>query len=281
MSHSDEVKNYLSGKEILDEHVYIGEKKGMRQYFFQSVINGCMAGAFLALGAFAAFVASHGISDYGLSKLVNAVVFPVGLILIVICGAELFTSNTLLIQARLENKITTNIYVSNLIIIYFCNAIGASSVSALIFGSGVLHNDANALGGYVIHVAVLKIHYTFIQNVCSGILCNILVCSAAWGAAAAKDVAGKILIIWFAIMAFIIGGFEHCVANMFYFSLALMAQTDPNLLLASKVEPSLLANLNLVGIWHNLIPVTLGNIIGGAVFIGVAYWMVHFRGNKN
>ena len=88
MSHSDEVKSYSSGDEIFDENVYIGEKKAIRQYFFQSVINGCMAGAFLALGAFVAFVASHGISDYGLSKLVNAVVSPVGLILIVICGAE-------------------------------------------------------------------------------------------------------------------------------------------------------------------------------------------------
>lgn len=277
---TDDGKNYLTGKEILDEQVHIGEKKGIRQYFLQSVINGCMAGAFLALGAFAAMVASHGISDYGIAKLINAVVFPVGLILIVICGAELFTSNTLLIQARLEGKITSKIYVSNLVIIYFTNAIGAASIAGLIMGAGILHNDANMLGGYVIHVAATKIHYTFMQDVCSGIMCNILVCCAAWGASAAKDVAGKILMIWFAIMAFIIGGFEHCVANMFYFSLALMAKNCPDFILASKIEPDALANLDWAGVMHNLIPVTIGNILGGAVFIGMAYWVVYFRGYK-
>lgn len=275
-----ESRNYLTGKEILDEQVHIGEKKGTQQYLIQSIINGCMAGAFLALGAFAALVASHGIADYGLAKLVNAIIFPAGLILIVICGAELFTSNTLLIQARLEQKITTNIYILNLIIIYFTNAIGALSIAALIFGAGIVHNDSNTIGGYVIHVASAKIHYTFLQNICSGIMCNILVCSAAWGASAAKDVAGKILVIWFAIMVFIIGGYEHCVANMFYFSLALISNTSPDLAMASHLDPESLANLNLSGVLHNLIPVTIGNIIGGAIFIGAAYWIVYFRGNK-
>lgn len=275
-----ESKNYLSGKELLDEQVHIGEKKGIQQYLIQSILNGCIAGAFLALGAFAALIASHGISDYGLAKLVNAVVFPAGLILIVICGGELFTSNTLLIQARLEKKITTKTYLLNLLIIYLTNAIGAISIAALIFGAGIVYNDSNAIGGYVIHVAGLKANYTFWQNICSGIMCNILVCCAAWGASAAKDVAGKILIIWFAIMVFIIGGYEHCVANMFYFSLALFAQTAPSLLAASHLTPEMLSNLNIAGVIHNLVPVTIGNIIGGALFIGTSYWIVYFRGYK-
>ncbi|RTL11092.1 MAG: formate/nitrite transporter family protein [Neisseriaceae bacterium] len=275
-----ENKNYLSGKELLDEQVHIGEKKGSRQYLIQSVLNGCIAGAFLALGAFAALVASHGISDYGLAKLVNAVIFPSGLILIVICGGELFTSNTLLIQARLERKITTKTYLLNLVIIYITNAVGAISIAALIFGAGIVYNDSNSIGAYVIHVAAIKANYTFGQNICSGIMCNILVCCAAWGASAAKDVAGKILIIWFAIMVFIIGGYEHCVANMFYFSLALFAKTVPSLLAVSHLNPEVLNNLNFTGVMHNLLPVTIGNIIGGALFIGTTYWIVYFRGYK-
>lgn len=277
---SSDNKNYLAGKEILDEQIHIGVKKGAGQYLLQSVINGCMAGAFLSLGAFAALVASHGISDYGLAKLVNAAVFPIGLMLIIICGAELFTSNTLLIQARLEKQITTKIYILNLIVIYFTNAIGALSIAALIYGAGIMHNDSNTIGGYILHLAEIKMNYSFIQCLCSGIMCNILVCCAAWGASAARDIAGKILVIWFAIMAFILGGYEHCVANMFYFSAALLAKNSPDLLAAGHLTPEMADTINLHGVIHNLLPVTLGNIIGGALFIGVAYWVVYFRGYK-
>lgn len=277
---SAENKNYLAGKEILDEQIHIGVKKGIGQYLLQSVINGCMAGAFLALGAFAALVASHGISDYGLAKVVNAAIFPIGLMLIIICGAELFTSNTLLIQARLEKQITTTTYIINLLVIYFTNAIGAFSIAALIYGAGIMHNDSNAIGGYILHIAAVKINYSFTQGVCSGIMCNILVCCAAWGASAARDIAGKILIIWFAIMAFIIGGYEHCIANMFYFSAALLAKNVPDLLAASHLTPEMLDSINISGVFHNLLPVTIGNIIGGALFIGTAYWVVYFRGYK-
>lgn len=273
-------KRFLSGKEILEEQIHIGVKKGSGQYLLQSIISGCMAGAFLALGAFAALVASHGISDYGIAKLVNAAIFPIGLILIIICGAELFTSNTLLIQARLDKQITTSTYIMNLIVIYITNAIGAFSIAALIYGAGIYHNDNNTIGGYILHAAEVKIHYSFAQDVCSGIMCNILVCCAAWGASAAKDIASKIFTIWFAIMAFIIGGYEHCVANMFYFSAALFAKTSPEMVSASHLSPDLVSSINSNGIFNNLLPVTIGNIIGGALFIGVAYWVAHFRGYK-
>ena len=281
MGNKQQEKGYLTGQEILNEQIHIGVKKGSHQYFIQSVLNGCLAGAFLSLGAFAALVASHGIGDYGLAKLVNAAIFPIGLILIVICGAELFTSNTLLIQARLDGKITTKIYIINLIIIYFTNAIGAASIALLIHGAGILHNDANTIGGYILHLAAVKIHYSAVQCICSGIMCNILVCCAVWGASAAHDIISKVFFIWFAIMAFIIGGYEHCVANMFYFSLALLAKTVPDFALTAHLSSDELASIDFSGILHNLIPVTIGNLIGGAIFIGVTYWIIHYRGYKS
>lgn len=261
----------LTTAEVTEETIQVGIKKGAKTHIAQTLIAGILAGAFIALGGFAASMASHSIDNAGLAKFVAGAIFPVGLILIIICGGELFTGNTLLILAQVEGKITLKQMLKNWGIVYIGNFIGAFIIALLIYNTGLLSTNADKLGGYAIKVASYKGGLSFIKAFTSGILCNLLVCLAVWGSYSAKDVASKVLIIWFPVMAFIVSGFEHSVANMYYFSIGIFAKLNHNFIETSHV----LDKVAYVDIYHaiqNLIPVTLGNIVGGAVFVGLAYW---------
>lgn len=242
-------------RETVEETIHIGEKKAAKTHKYQTLIAGILAGTFIAMGSLAAAMGSHTIESYSLARFMAGAIFPVGLILIIICGGELFTGNTLLILAFIEKKITIKQMLTNWTIVYVGNFLGSLLMASLIYSSGILLNNDESLIHYLIHVADKKISLNFLQAFTSGILCNLLVCLAVWGAYTAKDTVGKVIMIWFPVMTFIVSGFEHSVANMFYFSMG-----------------SFLHPMNLRDILMNLLPVTLGNIVGGAFFVGLAYW---------
>jgi formate/nitrite transporter len=269
-------KPMLSPKETCDYVASVGIKKANNQ-FVQTLILGMLAGAFIAIGGFSAAMASHSIENVGVAKLVAGIIFPVGLMLVLICGGELFTGNCLLTIAYARKKITLKKMLKNWTIVYFANFLGAFIIVVLIYYSGLLSTNGGKLGGYVIKVAANKCGLTFTQAFTSGILCNFVVSLAVWGSYAAKDVVGKVFISFFPIMAFVIAGFEHCVANMYYLLLGAFAKTNPAYVELSHQTAQKVANINFTHIVQNLIPATLGNIVGGGIFVGIAYWLVYMN----
>lgn len=266
----------LSPKEIGSYVENVGVQKANNK-FIQTLILGMLAGAFVSIGGFSSAVASHSIENVGVGKLVAGIVFPVGLMFVLICGAELFTGNCLLTVAYAQKKISLKKMVKNWTIVYFANFIGAFVIAFLLYHSGLLGTNEGKLGGYAIKVAAYKCGLNFTQIFTSGILCNFVVSLAVWGSYAAKDVTGKVAIAFFPIMAFVIAGFEHCVANMYYLSLGLFAKTNPAYIELSHQTAEKVANINLAYIVQNLAASTLGNIVGGGVFVGLAYWLIYIK----
>lgn len=260
-----------SPKETYDFVEQVGIKKTKKSWN-QSIVNGILAGMFIALGAYAAAVSSHGIANYSLAKLISGFVFPVGLILILCCGGELFTGNILLNVAVLEKKIKLKSMLKNWGLVYIGNLIGALIVVVLLYYSNLLNSNNYELGGYAVKVATKKVELGFSVALIRGILCNILVCMAVWASYAAKTATGKVLLIHIPIMAFIISGFEHSVANMYYLGIGILAKNVPEFVKASHMGEAV-NEINIGNIIGNLIPVTLGNIIGGAVFISGLYYL--------
>lgn len=248
------------------------------------ILLGLLAGAFIAFGGATSSTAAHMIDNVGLARLVSGVVFPVGLMLIVICGGELFTGNCLMGMAALNKQITWGRLVRNLIIVWIANFVGSVIIAFCVYMSGNFNLSGGAMGAYTIKVAMAKVSLNFGQTFFSGILCNMLVCAAVLMAAAARDIPGKILGCFFPICAFVTGGFEHVVANMYYIPAGLFALMDPNYV--SKAQElygytaEQLARLNFGTMFINILPVTLGNIIGGGIFIGVAYYLIYVRKKK-
>lgn len=274
-------KAMLSSSEICDEVIKSGIKKANTSSI-KLLILGIFAGIFIALGGFSAAVFSHSIENVGFSKFAAGVIFPTGLMLVLVCGGELFTGNALMVIALYEKKIRFTQMLRNWVIVYFGNFIGAFLIAFLIFNSSILDINAGRLGAYVLNTAVNKASMSFISAFSSGILCNILVCIAVWGAFSAGDIAGKILIIWFPIMAFVVSGFEHSVANMYYFSIGILAKANPYFVELSRAGEKI-SKLDLAHIILNLIPVTLGNIAGGSLIVATGYWLVikYMSVNKN
>ena len=243
------------------------------------ILLGVLAGMCIAFGAATSNMAAHGIKDYGLARLVAGSVFPVGLILIVLVGAELFTGNNLMEMAWAEKKISTGRLLRNLLCVWIANLVGSVAIAALVRGSGEWCASGNALGAYTIKVATGKAALAPGAAVCSGILCNILVCLSLLAAGSSKKASGKILAIWFPIMAFVLGGFEHSVANMYYLPAGLMAQADPACAARAAelgIDSSALTVANAA---RSLLFVTIGNLIGGMLFVG-ALWGTSHRPEK-
>ena len=248
--------------------------------FFKTLILAILAGAFIAFGAQGSLTAMAGTDSlsFGLAKLLGGIVFSTGLMLIVFAGAELFTGNVLIGISVLEKKTTLLQLIRNWLIVYFGNFIGAVIVAYLIFSANAFHGANEVLGVLSLKVAYGKVNLTFGQAFASGILCNWLVCMAVWLAAAAKDVAGKILAILFPITTFAMCAYEHCVANMFMITNGLFVKTSELVVNASGLTPEQLSTLNLKSfLITNLIPVTLGNIVGAFVFVVVLFWLVYLR----
>ncbi|MBO5088165.1 MAG: formate/nitrite transporter family protein [Lachnospiraceae bacterium] len=239
---------------------------------------GILAGMFIALGGVASQTASHAITNVSAAKIAAGAVFPIGLLMIVLVGGELFTGNCLMIMATMDKQIRFRRFMRNLIGVFIANTIGALFIAILVYFSGNLDTSGGALGGYTISVAVEKVSHSTIRGIASGFLCNIFVCMAVLKGAAAKEVAGKIQATWFPIFAFVICGFEHIVANMYFIPIGLLAKNNELYVTQAEaiygVTAEKLASLTIGSVWNNFIPVTIGNLLGG-IFIGVMLYFVN------
>lgn len=271
-------KHFNTPSEVIEGNINAGVGKANLP-LGRMILLGIMAGAFIALGGATSSTAVHSISDVGLARTLAGAIFPVGLMMIVFVGGELFTGNCLITMAVMDKKATVMQMVRNLVVVYLSNLVGALIVDLLIFYSGNLDYTNGLLGAYTIKVAVAKANIAPIKAITSGILCNILVCIAILMAGAAKDIAGKIWAIFFPIWAFVVGGFEHCVANMFYIPAGMLAATNPDYVAKAEEAYGITAaqceGLTVLQSLQNFIPVTIGNIIGGAVCVGMMCFLIH------
>ncbi len=265
--------------QVLDANMRAGEGKA-KLPLLKCILLGIMAGAFIAFGGASSNAAVHNIANQGLSKTLAGCIFPVGLMMIVFVGGELFTGDCLMIAGVADRKFSVLAMIKTLLIVFFSNMAGAVIIAALVYCSGLLDYTNGALGAFTIKVAFGKTTITPFKAVCSGILCNILVCMAVLMATAAKDIAGKVWAIFFPICAFVIGGWEHCVANMFYIPAGIFASMNGNYVARAEelygiTADQIAANLNIGGFVSNLIPVTVGNMLGGMVFIALPLYAIH------
>ena len=264
--------------EVIEQNIQNGIKK-TNITTKKLILLGIAAGFFIGIGAEASSLAMHGISNVGLARTVAGAVFPIGLMLIVLLGGELFTGNCLISMAVYDKKSKLKGMIRNLTIVYISNFIGAALMAWMINNCGQLNFSDGGAGAFTIKVALGKVGIDPMQAIVSGILCNVLVCLAIFMAATAKDVAGKCIAIFFPIFVFVISGFEHCVANMYYIPAGIFAAHNP--LYAAKatelygITAEQLSGLNFGTMFSNLIPVTIGNIIGGMVFVGLLYWYLY------
>ncbi len=261
--------------------------------FFKMFMLAVLAGAFIALGAvFSTTVASGGLSltgpdgaastgslPYGLTRLWTGLAFCVGLILVVVGGAELFTGNNLIVMAWANRKVSGRALLRNWGIVYLGNFVGALGTVALMFFSKQYTFGGSAVGVAALKTAVTKVDYSFVQAVALGILCNGLVCLAVWLTYSARSTSDKILAILFPITAFVAAGFEHSVANMYFIPYALAIKNFDPQFTASVAEkvPHLETLTWQAFLVNNLLPVTIGNIIGGALLVAAIYWAIYLR----
>jgi formate transporter len=256
-----------------------------------------LAGAFISLGAiFSTTISAGGMTataadgtvlfnaslPYGVTRLLMGLVFSLGLILVVVGGAELFTGNNLIVMAWASGKVTGPALIRNWVIVYLGNFVGSIGTVVLMFLTKQYTFGANAVGIAALKIGVAKVDLTFIQAIALGILCNGLVCLAVWLTYSARSTVDKIVAIIFPITAFVAAGFEHSVANMYFVPYALFIKDfDPSFIatVGDKVPhldvltwPAFLA--------RNLIPVTIGNIIGGSILVAAVYWAIYLRSEK-
>lgn len=244
-----------------------------------------LAGAFISLGAvFATTVSAGGAAlPYGLVRLFAGLAFCLGLILVVVGGAELFTGNNLIVMAWASGKVTTRALLRNWALVYVGNFAGSFATAILMFFTRQYTFGADAVGIMALKTAVAKVEHTFLQALALGILCNALVCMAIWLTFSARSTWDKIAAIIFPIAAFVAAGFEHSVANMYLIPYAILVKVfDPEFV--SRIGDSV-PRLEVLT-WKsfllaNLLPVTIGNIIGGAALVAAVYWSIYLRGTAN
>ncbi len=250
--------------------------------FLSAFTLSVMAGAFIGLGAvFYTYVIHDSTLSVGLTKLIGGFVFSLGLILVIITGAELFTGNNLIVMACVSQKITLGQLLRNWGIVFTGNFVGSLTVVFLMYLSGQWTARGGAVGATALMIANGKVNLTFIEAVSKGILCNILVCLAVYLCFSGRSVTDKILAILFPITAFVALGFEHSVANMYFIPAGLLLKYNPDVMAAVQeilgATPDL-SNLTISGfLLNNLLPVTIGNIIGGTFFVGFAHWFLFLR----
>lgn len=255
----------FSPDEIAEHVEQVGVKKAGLPFIKMGAL-GVLAGGFIGLGAmFFLLVASDASLSFSIQRILGGLVFSLGLILVVVAGAELFTGNNLMVMAWVSRKITMARLLRNLVIVYFANFIGAAALAFVVEGSGHLSMNAGAVGETAVRLAEAKLAMPFHEAFLKGVLCNVLVCLAVWLAMAGRSVIDKVAAIIFPITAFVAAGFEHCVANHYFIPLAIFHGAE-----LSWGDYCL----------KNLLPVTLGNMIGGAGMVGLIYWIIYRRNSK-
>lgn len=255
---------------------------------YKTFLLAILAGAFIAFAAegsnMAAFNLFMDSDTYGLGKALAGAIFGTGLMMVLIAGADLFTGNNLIVIGVLDKKVKILGMLKNWLIVYLGNFMGALLISLMIVESGLLDSGHAGLAAVTIKIASYKVGLSFSEALILGILCNWLVCLAVWMAYGAKDITGKILAIFFPIWLFITSGFEHSIANMYYIPAGILAKSNPEWAtsaMALGVSAEKLSNLTWqTFLVNNLIPVTLGNIIGGTVFVAGLYWIIYLKDSK-
>jgi len=261
-----------SPKEIAERVEAVGVTKARLPLASQLTL-GILAGGFIGLGAlYFTLVTSDSSLSFAASRLLGGLAFSLGLILVVVAGAELFTGNNLLVMAWAGRRITTFELLRNWTVIYLANFVGALGLVLLVLWSNQWRMNGDAVGITAIKIAAAKAALPFWEAFFKGILCNILVCLAVWLALAGRSVVDKIFAIIFPISAFVAAGFEHSVANMYFIPLGILVQ--------EHLSTSGLPAVNWAGLISNLIPVTLGNIVGGGGMVAAVYYVVYCRNAK-
>lgn len=247
-----------------------------------SFLLGLTAGAYIGLG-FVFYVTSQiGIAEgqWGATRVLGGVVFSTGLALVVLTGAELFTSSTLTLTARASGRISWWQLLRNWGVVYVANFFGALTLVALIYFGGTWRLAEGEWGAIVLNTAATKVNYTFLEAFALGVLCNLMVCLAIWAAYSGRTTTDKVVAVTLPIALFVATGFEHSVANMFLIPLALFVKDTAGEGFWSQTGLSLegFADLTWASFFvDNLLPVTLGNIVGGGVMIGIMYWTIFSR----
>ena len=244
----------------------------------QMLVLGIMAGAYIAFGGWLMTIVTHDLAatmGVGFSKFLGGAVFSVGLILVVIAGAELFTGNCMMPLSVMAGCTPMSGVLRNWFWVYLANFLGSIMVAVLIYYTGLWKGS---IGVYAFKIAAGKMNLPMSEALVRGILCNWLVVLAVWMSMAATDIIGKIWAIFFPIMAFVASGFEHSIANMYFMGLGLLLKGEPSVVSGAALSPEVFSNVSAAGYIHNLIPVTIGNMIGGIIFVAVFYFLV-FRTN--
>jgi formate transporter len=248
--------------------------------FLSTFTLAILAGAFIGMGAeLATIVATDTQMGYGPTRLGMGLAFSLGLILVVVAGAELFTGNTLIVMAWAGGKVSTFRLLRNWAIVYVGNFVGSVLTVLLVYYGRVWTFGGGKVGVTALSIANAKSSLTWEQAIALGILCNALVCIAVWLCFSARSNTDKVLSIIFPITAFVASGFEHSVANMYFIPMGLLLKGEPSVIQAAAAGGLTdLHNLTWAGfLLNNLVPVTIGNIIGGAVLVGGIYWLVYLR----
>ncbi len=275
----------LMPAQMAEKAVAVGIKKAQGE-FFSLLVLGILAGAFIGLGAVFATSVTAGAKDvlpFGIIKLVTGLAFTLGLILVIVGGAELFTGNNLIMMAFASGKVSLSQLMRNWVIVYLGNFIGAIGTAILLFFTKQYSQGSGAVGLNALTIAEAKCSLDFGQAIALGIMCNALVCMAVWLCFGARSTTDKIFAIIPPIAAFVAAGFEHSVANMYYIPIALFinGSGDSAFFTAIKRTPADFAHLTWQNFFiANLLPVTIGNIIGGAVMVGLVYWFIYLRHKK-
>jgi formate transporter len=246
-----------------------------------TVLLGILAGVFIGLGAMLYTVVTTNTGlGFGLSKLLGGVVFCLGLILTVVAGAELFTGNSLIVMSWISGRTKFTRLLRNWGLVYVANLVGSLSLVGLMYLTSQWAFSNNAVGANALLIANSKVNLGFGEALVRGILCNALVCLAIWLCFSARTVVDKIMAIMFPITAFVAAGFEHSIANMYFIPMGILMTGQPAVTEAAGVTAGSLSNLTWTGFVGNLIPVTIGNIIGGGILIAAVYWLAYMRGDR-
>jgi formate/nitrite transporter len=244
-------------------------------------VLGILAGAYIGFGGLLSTTVTFDMAaqvGIGLTKFLSGAAFSLGLMLVVIAGAELFTGNNLMVSSVMTKNITFGTMVERWALVYGANFIGSILLALIFYFSGLWRTGNGALGSAAVGIAYAKVNLGFVEALVRGIGCNWLVCLAVWMALASRQIIGKIFAIFFPIMGFVAIGFEHCIANMYFIPTGIFLHQWAGVAGPTAFDPASLGWISFL--WKNLLPVTIGNIIGGAVFVGMSYWSAYLWTTK-